>query len=154
MARDVVLGPGLFYLAIAVLFSYLSGQNDAPRTAAMAADVLRTVVGQFSWMVVLVATAGIVASDVSKGYYRSMFAEPVSPAGYYLQRWVVGGLAVAAFVPVLGLGIFVTVGSFPFSAQLLTRLMILYLLLGGLVFLLSTLLSSDWLIALLLFVLQ
>lgn len=154
MARDVARGPGLFYLAIAALFSYLAGQSDAPRTAAAAGDALRNVVGQFSWMVVLVATAGMVASDVSKGFYRSMFAEPVTPAGYYLQRWLVGALAVGAFVPLVGAGIFAALGSFPFSPALLTRLMLLYLLLGGLVFLLSTVLRSDWLIALLLFVLQ
>lgn len=154
MARDVALGPGLVYLIIGALFAYLSGQGDAPRTAEIANNVLVTVVGQFSWMVVLIATAGMVASDVGKGYYRSMFAEPVSPAGYYLQRWLVGGLAVALFIPLVGAGIFVTLGHFPFSGPLLTRLVLLYLMLGGLVFLLSTLLRSDWLIALLVFVLQ
>jgi hypothetical protein len=154
MARDVVLGPGLVYLAIAALFSFLSSQGNGLATERSAGGMLQSIVGQLSWIVVLVATAGIVRGDVSKGFYRAIFVEPVSPAGYYLQRWLVGGLAVALFVPLVGLGLLVTTGFFPFSVPLLVRLLLLYLLLGGLVFLISTVLRSDWLLALLVFILE
>lgn len=154
MARDVALGPGLAYLAIAALFAFLSSQGEAAATAESARRALQQIVSQFAWIIVLVGTAAMVSGDVSRGFYRAHFSEPVSPAGYYLQRWLVGGAAVAAFVPLVGLGLLVTTGFFPFQAAVLVRLMLLYLLLGGLVFLLSTLLRADWLIGLLLFILQ
>lgn len=154
MARDVALGPGLVYLVIAALFAFLASQGEGPATAEAARRALQQIVSQFAWIVVLVGTAAIVSGDVSRGFYRALFSEPVSPAGYYLQRWLVGGAAVAAFVPLVGLGLLATTGFFPFQAAVLVRLLLLYLLLGGMVFLLSTVLRADWLIGLLLFILQ
>jgi hypothetical protein len=154
MGRDFALGPGLAYLAIAALFAWISTRRDGPMTPDGALQMQQMVVAQFAWIVVLVATAGMVSTDLSRGFYRGLFTQPVNPALYYLQRWLVGGLAVGAFVPLVGLGLFIASGQFPFSAVLLVRLLLLYAMLGGVAFVFSATLRTDWLIALLVFILQ
>jgi hypothetical protein len=156
MARDALLGPGVVILALVVLMTFVMTRMSvrAAGTTSDAHALLLQIVASFDWIVVLVATAGIVSEDLARGYYRALFSQPVIPALYYLQRWLVGGLVVALYVPLAGFGVLIAHGSFIFSGPLLVRLMLLYLLLGGLTFVISTLLRSDWLIALLVFVLQ
>jgi len=154
MARDVAVRPGLACLAIAGLFAFIATRMPAAFTPASAHDFLIRTVSQFDWVIVLIATAGLVSWDRASGYYRSLFSQPVSPGAYYLQRWLLGAVGVAAFVPLVGLGILLVTGSFPFSGPLLARLLLKYLLLGGLTLALSTVLRADWMIAFLISVLQ
>ena len=154
MLRDVAVRPGLACLAVAGLFAFIATRMPGQLTAASARDFLVRTVGQFDWVIVLIATAGLVSWDRASGYYRSLFSQPVSPGFYYLQRWLLGAVGVAAFVPLMGLGILLVTGSFPFSGPLLARLLLKYLLLGGLTLLLSTVLRADWMIAFLVSVLQ
>jgi hypothetical protein len=154
VARDAALGPGVACLAIAALFAFISTRLPNRPTPRSAEEFLAAVIAQFDWIVVLIATAGIVSADLSKGYYRALFSQPLNPGLYYLQRWLVGGVVVASFVPLVGLAIFVTSGVFPFAWPILLRLLLQYLLLGGLTFLLSTLLRADWLIAFLVSILE
>lgn len=152
--RDAAVRPGLACLAIAALFAFLLTRLPESNQPGFEQDFLVRTVGQMDWLVVLIATAGMVSWDRASGYYRSLFSQPVTPGLYYLQRWLLGGVAVAVFVPLVGLGIFVVSGTLPFSGPLLVRLLLKYLLLGGLTFALSTLLRADWMIALLLSILQ
>lgn len=154
MARDAAVRPGLVCLVIAGLFSFLFSRLPATVTDATARDFLTRTVAQLDWLVVLVATAGMVSWDRASGFYRSLFSQPVHPGLYYLQRWLLGGVAVAALVPLLGLGILLVSGILPYSGPLLARLLLKYLLLGGLTFALSTLLRADWMIAFLVSILQ
>ena len=98
----------------------------------------------------LLATAGIVSADFALGHYRTLFARPVSPPLYYLQRWLTGGVAGAgrhiggrASLPRPASAQHLPIG------RVLAQSALFYLLLGGLIFLLSTVTRRDWLIAVL-----
>ena len=154
MLRDAVIRPGLTCLAISALFTFILTRLPGDITRPSAHEYLVRTVGQMAWLVVLVATAGLVSWDRASGYYRSLFSQPVNPGLYYLQRWLVGALAVAAMAPLTGLFILLASGFFPWSGPLLERLLLEYLLLGGLTFALSTVVRTDWLIAFLVSILQ
>ncbi len=154
MARDAALRPGLAGLVFAALAAFIATRLPGPFTETSARDFLIRMVGQLGWLVVLIATTGMVSWDRASGYYRSLFSQPVNPGLYYLQRWLICGVAVAAFVPLTSLGMLSVAGSFPFSGPLLARLMLTYLLLGGLTFAFSTLLRADWMFAFLFSVLE
>jgi hypothetical protein len=103
------------------------------------------------WTVVvltLVATAGLVSQDFALGHQRTLFAKPVSPALYYLQRWLIGAPAVLLGAGIVAYPIGVRFDVPMVGVSLVARMGLLYLVLGGLVFLLSTLTRRDWLLAL------
>jgi ABC-type transport system involved in multi-copper enzyme maturation permease subunit len=154
MARDAAIRPGVPGLAFAALLAFFATRLPQELDAQRAGEFLLRTVSQFDWIVILIGTAGLVSWDRTSGFYRTLFSQPVRPAPYYLQRWLVTGAAAVAFVPLTGLALLVVSGSFPFSGPLLARFALMYLLLGGLTFALSTLLRSDWLVALLLMFLQ
>jgi len=154
MARDAAIRPGLACLVIAALFAFVATRVPTQFTEASVRDFLVRTVGQFDWLVVLIATAGMVSWDRASGFYRSLFSQPVNPGLYYLQRWLIGGVAVAAFVPLASLAMFAVSGHLTYSGPLLERLLLKYLLLGGLTFALSTAVRVDWLIAFLIQILQ
>ncbi len=156
MLRDAALMPGAAYLVLAAVFVFLLTRipGDPGRPAPSPADVLASLVSGFDWLVVFLAAGGIVSGDLHSGVYRTLFSRPVTPALYYLQKWLVGGLAVAGFVAVSALAVYAARGSFVLPPPLLARMLLYYLLLGGLVFALSTLVRWDWPIALLLVILQ
>jgi hypothetical protein len=154
LARDAAVRPGLACLTIAALFSFIATRLPVTLTESSARDFLIRTVGQFDWLLVLIATAGMVSWDRASGYYRSLFSQPINPGLYYLVRWLLAGVAVVAFLPLLGLGLLTVSGTLPYSGPLLARLLLKYLLLGGLTFALSTVLRADWLIAFLISVLQ
>ena len=154
MARDAAIRPGLACLVIAALFAFIATRVPTRFTEATARDFLVRTVSQFDWLVVLIATAGMVSWDRASGYYRSLFSQPVNPGLYYLQRWVIAGVAVALFVPLTSLGIFSVSGYLTYSGPLMEKLLLKYLLLGGLTFTLSTVVRVDWLIAFLIQILQ
>ena len=157
MARDVAVRPGLACVVLAALFTFLLSRLpplSSPGLPSAPQEFLIRTVGQFDWLVVLIATTGIVSWDRTSGYYRSLFSQPVNPGLYYLQRWLLAGVAVLSFVPLMGLGILLVSGTFPYSGPLLEHLALKYLLLGGLTFALSTVSRVDWLIAFLISILQ
>src|SRR5262249_40988995 len=114
MAQDAALGPGLAALAVAILFTFVASRLPTRALSRSPEEFLAGVVAQFDWIVILIATGGIVSGDLKKGYYRSLFAQPIDPGLYYLQKWVVGSVAVALLVPLVALGLWATMGKFPF----------------------------------------
>lgn len=154
-ARDHALGAGVAMTVIVVLMSFLMSRIASSGSAAATPDrVLNGIVGAFDWVVVALTTAGLVSGDLGTGYYRSIFSRPVSPAMFYLQKWLIGAAFVAAFVPLAGLGVLAVTGRYAYSGALEVRVVLLYLMLGGLIFALSTMLRRDWIIAILIMILQ
>ena len=157
MARDLAMGPGLIYLAVALLAAWIVSQTGVTFSGGpgMGGTLLAKIVGQASLPFVLVATGGIVRTDLSEGYYRTLFSKPVSPVAYYLQRWLLGGVAVLVAVGLLVLAVAAGQRTAPvMDWPLLGRMALFYLLLVGLVFLISTLIRRDWIIALLIYILE
>lgn len=104
-------------------------------------------VGRASIFLTLLATSRIVSGDIANGYHRTLFARPVTPAAYYLQRWLVGGAVVMAGALIVDYGLAAWLSSLPTGTLLLARTGALYLLVGGLVFALSTITRFDWIAA-------
>ncbi|HEX5386880.1 MAG TPA: hypothetical protein VFW66_09290 [Gemmatimonadales bacterium] len=156
MARDVAAGPGLPMLAVAALALLL--MNSVTITTDIAggqATVLLYELDLATKVLILLATAGMVSADFAGGYHRTLFAHPVSPPLYYLERWIVGGVAVLVCAAPMALAVAIRLdGSIAAAGGLLVRASLMYFLLGGLVFLLSTFLRRDWLVAVLLLLLQ
>ena len=150
-ARDFVVERGAPLLIVATLMSFpivmsLRQLGDAatPTQAATAAryGVLQ-LFAEFSLICVLIGINGVVSSDRVKGYYRFLFAKPVSIPRYYAQAYLVNG--VGLMLTALGvLGAIYALGYPVFPARVLLMVGLVYLSLGGLGFFYSTLARFDW----------
>jgi hypothetical protein len=149
MARDLALGPGLLMAVTVALilplvrnFQFMGPGGDSSLAACL-------VVLDWTMVVLtLVATAGLVSQDFAVGHQRTLFAKPVSPPLYYLQRWLIGAPAALLGGGVVAYAIGASFEVPMLEIQLVARMGLLYLGFGGLVFLLSTLTRRDWLFAL------
>ena len=137
---DMARGP-LWFPAAVLAAALLLPAVNAP--AELVTKVFPYVLEAAGFLSVLALTRGLVNKDLRRGYYRVLFSRPVTPGGYYLLRWLLGGAALLAFAALFTGIISWKYGvalPFPFYAA---RLGLEYLVLGGLVFLLSTLLRED-----------
>jgi hypothetical protein len=150
-ARDFVTERGAPLLIVATLMSFPIimglrnvGENVPPLQAAMSARYgIVQLFAEFSLISVLIGINGVVSNDRVKGYYRFLFAKPVSIPRYYAQAYVVNGLGLV--VTALGvLGAIYTLGYPVFPARVLLMVVLVYLSLGGLGFFYSTLARFDW----------
>ena len=152
LALDLLMGPAALFVIVAGLLAV--GAWKAAVTPAGAGRLLGNVIQQASLPFVLIATAQVVRGDFRRGYFRSYFNRPVSPVSHYMLRWLLGGIAVVLFVPLAYGAIALTSGPFTLEPALLGGMAMLYLLLGGLVFLASAVTRFDWAIAFLLLIIQ
>lgn len=98
----------------------------------------------------LISTYGIVSREREGGHQRFLFAKPVRITAYYLQTFVVNGIGLlATSAVVLGLTSLVFLRPVPILEPLLA-VGSAYAAVGGLVFLLSTLVRFEFALALLL----
>jgi len=151
--RDYLREKGVATLITLGLVGYLTQipimrARDAgfsPELMAQVADQAFVSALKFLGFVgVLFATNGMVADDRRHGYYRLLFAKPVSIVEYYAQKWVVYGAGFLIICALL-LGIYgLTVEAF-FPATFLPTFALIYLALGGIGFLLSAAWRFDWL---------
>ncbi|MGQ0702802.1 MAG: hypothetical protein ACT4PM_06685 [Gemmatimonadales bacterium] len=147
MMRDAAVRPGLAALVFAALFAFLATRLPGPLGPPMIEQLLVRMVGQFDWLIVLIATTGLVSTDRSTGFYRALFSHPINPAAYYLQRWILCGLGAVLVIPLSALAFQLVTGTFPWSGPLIVRFLLKYLLLGGLTFAFSTVIRGDWVFA-------
>jgi hypothetical protein len=115
------------------------------------ADFFREkLVGKFALMAffgILIATHGIVSRDRERGFQRFLFAKPVRAARYYLQSFLVNG---AGFLGVGALLLACTAAAFARGVPAAGMLAVAagaYAAIGGLTFLLSTLVRYDFALA-------
>ena len=154
MARDLALSQGAVLVAVGVLAWLIMSRVDPTPAAGDGPGMVRAALSQMSLPFLLFCSAAIVSNDRVHGYYRSFFSRPVSPPWYYLARWVLGGLMFLLAVPVLTLGLSLAVGRFPVSWEVMAQLALSYLLLGGLIFFLSAFVRYDWLLGMLVLMVQ
>jgi ABC-type transport system involved in multi-copper enzyme maturation permease subunit len=94
----------------------------------------------------LIATHGIVSRDRERGFYRCLFAKPVDAVAYYGQAFAINGLGLM----VVSAGLLGATALAFGRAVSLSPLAVVgaeYALLGGTVFLLSTLWRFDFVLA-------
>ena len=103
--------------------------------------------GPMAFAGVLIATHGIVSRDRARGFQRFLFSKPIGAARYYLQSFLVNG---AGFLGVGALLLACTAAAFARgvpAAGVLAVAAGAYAALGGLTFLLSTLVPYDFALA-------
>ncbi|HET8623110.1 MAG TPA: hypothetical protein VFM14_06075 [Gemmatimonadales bacterium] len=150
MTWDVVRGPGLGMVISGVVSGFVISTVTVVTTGSGGETAVFLSILDFTvTLFALLATAGMVSSDFAQGYYRTLFSRPMSPPLYYLLRWIVGGLAVLLAATLVGLAAAARVGAELPLTHVLLQASLLYLLVGGLVFVLSTFSRRDWLIGIL-----
>jgi hypothetical protein len=147
LASDVAKGPGLLFLLISIVLAVIFWRikqrtGFAPSVEQLQAQTMARVM----LIAALIATGGMVSTDVQQGFYRAWFSKPMAPWWYYLQRWLLGGIAVLLIPFVYG-GMLALLlgGGMGISADLIGGMALGYLLIGSAVFLVSTLSRWDWL---------
>lgn len=108
-------------------------------------QVLLRLTGSLAIVFSLISLNGQVSNDRTKGYFRFLFAKPVSPAVFYAQQfgvWFLGMLIVVGLLIALFAGFMGPVNPWP----ILWYMALSYLAFGGVGFLISTVTHRDWLV--------
>ena len=102
-----------------------------------------STLGPLAFFGTLIAVNGIVSNDRKQGYYRFLFAKPVSIVRYYAQAFAVHGLGFLAASVVIVAALSAAIGR---SLQLapVAYCALIFVSFGGIVFLASTLVRFDW----------
>jgi hypothetical protein len=154
-AMDVAKGPLALFVAAAAGLSFVLWRVFGSREAPDSADLLGGLVAGTLMVAVLFASGGVAGNDIKQGYYRAYFSTPMAPWWFYLQRWLLGGVAVLTIPLWLGLGLAMGFGrGTGLSAELMGNVALGYLLIGGAVLLFSTVTARDWLVVFLLYFFQ
>jgi hypothetical protein len=151
---------GLFgWLLIAPLLSRLGLENvparlivqHGSRAAAqhamlleISAEALSNFLGAIMFVGALFAMNGIVANDRKLGFYRFLFAKPVSPPAYYGQAFVLHGIGFLSIVAAMSL-VYGALVTPVLTASFLAAIGATYLCYAGIAFALSAAARWDWL---------
>jgi hypothetical protein len=153
-ARDFVVERGAPLLIVAFLMwgpvivtlRRMSGaMPDSTLVRANAVSVIVEGFATFSVIAVLVGINGVVSNDRVRGYYRFLFAKPVSIPRYYAQAYAVNGIGLMVTAAIVLAAIY-ALGHSVFLVKALWMVALVYVSLGGLGFLFSTLLRFDWIL--------
>lgn len=152
--RDYLLNQGPATALVLALYAYLT---IAPlRAAAHRAGVFMplppeamrqifaALLESFLLLGTLFATNGIVANDRKMGFYRFLFAKPVSAPRYYANAFAANGIGLL-LVGLLLLAAYALFIDTVFPASFAPIVVAMYVAYGGVGFLLSTIWRFDWL---------
>jgi hypothetical protein len=104
---------------------------------------LRSILGTIIFVGALFAMNGIVANDRKQGFYRFLFAKPMTPARYYGQAFFVHWAGFVGVMIVLGLVYGVLIWPV-LSRPLLVVIAFMFVAYSGIAFLLSAAARWDW----------
>jgi|CXWL01.1.fsa_nt_gi hypothetical protein len=145
---DVAQGPFALFATIAATICFITwrfARND-PSAMADPSLFMNRIVATVLTMAVLAASGAIAGTDVARGYYRAWFSKPMAPWWFYLQRWLLGGVAVLSIPVMLGVGLQLFFGKGTgITLPLMEVTALAYLLIGGTVLLASVFTARDWL---------
>lgn len=146
--RDFVMEKGISIVIIGLLWGYLQllpfRQSFSPEmTPELITRLVTLLAGSLVSIAVLIALNGIISTDRKLGYYRFMFAKPVSPVRYYGQLFVVHLVGLLGGMVLLAGVFFFVAGRFNvWNLVLYTSL--IYVALGGIGFFISAASRHDW----------
>ena len=157
--RDYVLEKGIVTAVLSVLMAsmpimafrqaygpaWAAGQPGAARMT----QLLGGLAVMIASLATLFAVNGISSIDRQRGYYRFLFAKPVSVTRYYAQDFAVRLVGVLVVIAVLVGLLAVAAPGAPPQLGVIAVAALVYALLGGLGFLLSALVRFDGLLLLL-----
>jgi hypothetical protein len=150
--RDFVVERGIAIVIIGLLLGYVlieplrraMGVGFSIDPASPARPVLIMVSSSIVSLAVLIAVNGIVSTDRKMGYYRFLFAKPVSPVAYYAQLFFVYMAGVMTAMLVLSGLLHSVVPSFSIVHFLLYTALV-FVAMGGIGFFISVATRFDWL---------
>lgn len=111
--------------------------------AGLAKNLLVAILAQLSFILAFITLNGIISTDRKMGYFRFLFSKPVSIPAYYTQLFVVYFVGFLAAIAIL-------LGAFSIFAHPVSPLGplvfcgLVFLSLGGIAFLISSLFRHDW----------
>lgn len=145
--RDFARDRGIALLLVGFLLGFtIVGPVRAlgrPIDAGLAKNLLVATLAQLSFILAFITLNGIVSTDRKMGYFRFLFSKPVSIPAYYSQLFVVYLLGFLAAIALL-------LGAFSFFARPVSPFgplafcALVFLSLGGIAFLVSSLFRHDW----------
>ena len=103
-ARDYLFERGVPTLIVCALLGWITFSATADMrerlgpdgVGMLAVEIWRNFVPQVALFGTILALNGIVATDLRQGYFRFLFAKPVSAPAYYAQTYCVNGVALGA----------------------------------------------------------
>ena len=120
------------------------GWATNPTGRAMLMVAIPQLVTTFALLGTLIAVNGIVSNDRKHGYVRFLFAKPVSVVRYYLQMFATSVVGLVTATAVLA-GLFAVLVAPLIPIQVVLIVLVVAIGIGGIGFLLSTLVRGDWL---------
>ena len=145
--RDFARDRGIALLLVGFLLGFtVVGPVRAmgrPIDQGLAKNLLVATLAQLSFILAFITLNGIISTDRKMGYFRFLFSKPVSIPAYYSQLFVVYLVGFLAAIAILlgGFSIFARPVS-PFAP--LAYCALVFLSLGGIAFLISSLFRHDW----------
>jgi hypothetical protein len=147
--RDFLIERGLPILLVG---AFVGGQillissgripvGNEDQALEMVVEVFRMLALPF----VLIAAAGLVSNDRKGGYFRFLFAKPVTPWVYYLQALLINGIGLMAVTGIL-LFLFQMFFHPVNPVPVLLQVGLLYLSTGGIILFVSSITRLDWII--------
>jgi hypothetical protein len=149
MLRDYMSNQGPSTALVVLLIAFLAFRGFVPSNAlhqmtdADVGRLMRGLVSPLAYIGTFFATNGIVATDRRQGYYKFLFAKPVSPPAYYLLTFLVYGLGLVLVTLALLL-VWAMVVRPALPLELFAVVLLMYLAFGGVGFLLSAAWRFDW----------
>jgi hypothetical protein len=149
--RDFVIDRGIAILIIGFLWGYAliapfraaRGPQLELNSSSPIWPLLMTLTSSVVSISVLIAVNGIVSTDRKAGYYRFLFAKPVSVVAYYVQLYFVHMVGVVAAMLVLSGVLRTIVPDFSIVNYLLYTVLI-FVGMGGIGFFISVATRFDW----------
>ncbi|MGH7665288.1 MAG: hypothetical protein ACRENI_13510 [Gemmatimonadaceae bacterium] len=136
----------LLATTIGIRESFGAEWRELPVAGDIAETAFTAMLGTFALLATILATNHVVANDRRRGYYRFLFAKPVRVERFYAQAYLLNGAGFVVVVALVMAGFSALLhpvwlpGAFAVAAGL-------YVALGGICFLASTLTRFDWLLA-------
>lgn len=163
--RDAIVWPFRVFVATSVVIdllvwrlatnTHMGGPGPAGTVLDMPHGLQVAIWSSGLTIAILMTVGGIVGTDLERGYYRSLFSKPMSPAWYYLQRFLVGAAVILLTPLVLGVGLALALRSnMGLTWHLIGQIGLSYLLVGSATFLVSRFSSKGWLFVFLASVLE
>jgi len=153
--RDYMTNQGPSTIVVVLLVGFLSvmpviqGVTGAATKMGQvpvetARRILEAMLPPLAFLGTFFATNGIIANDRKLGYYRFLFAKPVSPPAYYAMTFGVYGVGLL-LISIALMGIWAVTVRPMFPIEILVIIPLMYLAYGGIGFLLSAAWRFDWL---------
>lgn len=133
----------MFVISLVLMIPLHFATRENPPPPEALPQLVEGVYFQLASLALVVLFGGIVAEDRTKGYYRFYLAKPASPLFFYGQSVALAILAMLAFTAGF-LAMFSLLVVPAWHWNLMTEGAALGLLLGCLLFVLSTVTTLDW----------